>query len=197
MPNLCPGEYPLNSSKPLALYPNDSVPNLKYINTSTPVDIRLLACVHVKPFECKQHSNSNSGAKKLCDLASSLLYAHIYFREKLARADIKHHLIVFVKGSINVSSVKVRLEKTLRFLEINDEKTFFHIVNYPPLVSGMVVNKPNVCKNEQIKCNDELKKCFNYGYKETEPICRIYSASIGKDYSIKFSGSNPIILALE
>ena len=194
MPNLCPGEYPLNSSKPLELYPNDSVPNLKYINTSTPVDIRLLACVYVRYFECEKHSNS--GAKKLCDL-DSYLYAHIYFREKLARADIKHHLIVFIKGSINVPGIKVRLEKTLRFLEINDEKTFFHIVNYPSLVSGMVVNKPNVCKNEQSKCNDELKKCFNYGYKATEPICRIYSASIGKDYSIRFSGSNPIILALE
>ncbi|MDR0515414.1 MAG: hypothetical protein LBH25_00005 [Fibromonadaceae bacterium] len=178
----------------LGLCSNNSMPSLKNISASTMIELRLLACIHVNPLECEKHSNQDSDAKKLCNIGFRF-YAHIYFREKLARADIKHHLVVFIKGSINIPTIKRRLNNTLEFLEIGNEKTFFHIMYYPSIVSGMGVNKQNIFKKEQSECNDELKKCFNYGYKETEQICEIYLAKY-EDYSIAFSGSNPIMLTL-
>jgi len=193
MPNICPRMHQVDDLNPLSLNPNDSAPSLKRITASTIIELRLLLdCIHINYHICKKYPNKNT--RKLCILDSGF-YAHIYFRETLAREDIKHHLIIFIKGSINIYAIKRYLENTLKFLEINNEKTFFHIIYYPSIVSGMGVNRQNTFKEEQSKCNDELKKCFNYGYEETEPICKIYLAKY-EDYSIAFSGSNPITLTL-
>jgi hypothetical protein len=194
MPNICPGIRQVDSKKPLELPPNDSMPNLKNITTSTAIELRLLTCIYEDCLKRKKYSDNNSNSKKLCN-QSSRVYAHISFKEKLAILDIKHHLMVFIKGSINIDILKRRLYNTLDFLEIKNEKTFFHIVSCPSIVSGMGVNGQNIFKRKQSECNDELKKCFNYGYNEIEQICKIYPARI-KDYSIGFSGSNPIILTL-
>jgi len=179
MPNRCPRIVLMNSnSKGLKVEDNEDMSGLKHINVSTKsaIDLRLLACINnVKPLECKTHSNPNKNSIKLCENVNKF-YAHIYCKEKLASADIKHHLIVFVEGNIKskIININTRLKNSKKWLDIVDEKILVHIVNYPLPALGMNVNP----------------------YSEYSQKFKIHYADYGVNYSIEFFGSDPINLKI-
>jgi len=185
MTNYCPGAISLsqNSNNPLILQGNTAMPKLKWIevkNIIGAIDFKLLACIRVKPLECLRFSNNGA---KLCE-QNLKNYAHIHYREASLGVDIKHYLVVFIEFDISPAALSYRLKNTINWLNIDKEKTFFHIVKYQKVLVPRIADLQSVY-------DKELKKCFGIGYKKDEGICQVHSVD-DRNYRIELSKSDPI-----
>jgi len=160
------------------LLPYENTANLKGIicNSHEPVLLRLLVCKELKekdnqnkcpfanpPYE--SHLNIEA-AKQLCNEPIDKTFTQIYFRHEKTDKKARSCIVAFIEGdTLHRTDVLLEMFKnTVEWLQIAEEKPFYHVVFYGDPLFG----------NEHIKAEKELDEKMRETYSQyskDEDIC--------------------------
>jgi hypothetical protein len=156
----------------ITLSASSNVANLKNIvcNVLEPVLLRLLVCKEEKsvekPDDCPYPDHKNHDAVRLACGETMTKLAQIYIRHDKINPKARSCLIVFIKGSYlsKTDEVMERLQNSVKWLNIAEEKPYFYIFCYGPPECLLAVT--DSCK----KIDSKLKEVFP-SYSKEESIC--------------------------
>jgi hypothetical protein len=170
-----------------------NVANLRRIvsNVLEPVLLRLLVCREEKPaekpYDCPYPEHKNSEAVRLACNETTVKLAQIYLRHDKINLRARSCVVVFIEGRqlSNTNDLLERLQNSVKWLDIADEKPYFYVFHYGDPVCQNTTN--DSCKRIAAR----MREVFP-GYSQDEDICipvsvRRDSESLIVKHTTKFS----------